>query len=87
MQKKIDTVCYGFISLPNILLKKRVVPELLQSKLTPKTIVAEVEENILNKKNKMIVQTEMKALRQQIGKENGGIQELVKKIVIQFDLK
>jgi lipid-A-disaccharide synthase len=87
MQKKIDTICHGFIALPNIILKKCVMPELFQSKLTPGAIVEEVKSVVLNTSKYAFFEAEFNNLRNKISNENGGIQELVKKIVTQFDLK
>jgi lipid-A-disaccharide synthase len=87
MQKKIDTICHGFIALPNIILKKCVMPELFQAKLTPEAIVDEIKNVVLNTSRQAFFESEFNTLRKQISNKNGGFKELVEKIVKRFDLK
>ena len=58
-----------YIGLPNILLDKFLVPELLQNKATSENIAVKAIEILANKKYLAILKIEFKALNQSLKKD------------------
>lgn len=68
-----------WISLVNILLQKKAVPELIQFRFTPKNVVKELNELINNEEKRSFQQSEYQKLRSELG-EKGASNEVASHI-------
>ena len=83
IKKKIEENCSGFMALPNILAKKEICPEFLQSKATAHNISAEMTALLTdqNKVNKMI--EEFNTVRSQLDTDSNSFKLLASAISTQ----